>query len=132
MITALDSSVILDILIDDPKHAPATEIALNQARQEGPLIVCETVLAEIVPLLRDDEVDAFLAAWDIAFTPTSKESALLAGSLFRSYLKRGGQRKLVLADFLVGSHARCFAGRLLTRHRTYYRDCFQDLVIWTP
>lgn len=132
MITALDSSVILDVLIDDPKYRPSSEIALGRARQEGSLIVCETVLAEVVPVLGDSDVESFLSDWEIDFTPASLESALLAGAMFRQHLGRGGLGKRVLVDFLVGAHAKCFAGRLLTRHHSYYRDYFKDLVLWNP
>lgn len=132
MITALDSSIIIDVLIDDPKHASASEAALGRARQDGSLVLCETVLAEVVPVLGDEEAEAFLSDWEISFVPSSRASALMAGGLFRQYLKRGGKRNRVLADFMVGAHAKCFANRLLTRDRGYYRDYFKDLEIWNP
>ena len=45
MITAIDSSVILDALTEDPRFADISEEHLRKAALEGKLIVCECVLA---------------------------------------------------------------------------------------
>jgi hypothetical protein len=39
MVTAVDSSVLLDVLLDDSQHAPASMKALRQAAVEGSLIL---------------------------------------------------------------------------------------------
>ena len=132
MITALDSSVLIDVLVDDAVHAEASEEALRRARQEGALILCETVLAEITPVLPEGDVEKLLSDWEISFVPSTLASALLAGELFRQFLRRGGKKGRVLADFLVGAHAQQCAQRLLTRDRGYYRDYFKTLKIWNP
>ena len=49
MITAVDSSVILDVVTDDPAFAEASERALRKAAIEGQLVACECVHAEIYP-----------------------------------------------------------------------------------
>ncbi len=51
MITALDSSVIIDVLIDDKKWKDPSLRALKQARAQGQLIVSSFVLAEITPVV---------------------------------------------------------------------------------
>ena len=51
MVTAIDTSVLLDVLLDDPRHAPASIAAWRRASVEGSLILCEIVLAEIAPTL---------------------------------------------------------------------------------
>jgi predicted nucleic acid-binding protein len=48
MITAVDTSALLEILVNEPE-GPAWLDLLIAARHEGPLIVCETVVAEIAP-----------------------------------------------------------------------------------
>jgi predicted nucleic acid-binding protein len=54
--------------------------------------------------------------------------------MFRSYLARrpatSGRR--VIADFLIGAHARCLADRILARDRGYYRDYFKGLRLLVP
>lgn len=132
MITAVDSSIILDVLVDHPEFADASSQALRQGRSQGSLILCETVLAEIAPAMAQEQLESFLKDWAFTFIPSSRESALLAGSLFREHLRRGGKRERVLPDFLIGAHAQFFAQRLLTRDRGYYRDYFKKLKIWNP
>ena len=133
MISALDSSVILDVLTGDADFADASEALLRQAGQAGKLIVGECVLAEIRPALaRDTEVEEFLADWQIEFVPSSRESALLAGRNFAAYLGRGGKGGRVVADFLIGAHAQIHADRLVARDRGYLRDYFTKLKVVSP
>jgi hypothetical protein len=65
MRTALDSSVILDVITDDSESAEASERALTRALRSGALVVGECVLAEITPALGEAEVAA-------AINPTSR------------------------------------------------------------
>lgn len=132
MKTALDSSVILDVLVDDQEWGRASELALKKALSSGPLVIGECVLAEITPALQKSELRAFLSDWKIVFVPSSLASSLLAGEMYRSYLRRNVAAKRVLPDFLIGAHAVYHAGRLLARDRGYYRDYFTDLKIIDP
>ena len=133
MISALDSSVILDVLTANPAYADASESVLRQAATDGKLIICECVLAEICPALKDTHaVLEFLADWQIEFVPSSAESALLAGHHFARYLARGGRSGRIVADFLIGAHAQTHADRLLARDRGYLRDYFDKLTVITP
>ena len=131
MKTAIDSSVLIDLVIDDPKYADSSERLLRQARSEGGLVVCEVVLAEISPVLSATDVPAFLESLGIQFEPSNFESSLLAGEMFRKYLKRKrseGRRRTV-PDFLIGAHALTFCDRLLARDRGFFRDYFKGLEV---
>ncbi len=132
MTTALDSSVILDVLTGDPRWADASEISLRKVFSEGSVIIGESVLAEITPALPPGEIDRFLSEWKLKFVPSSQASARLAGEMYRVYLQRKGGAKRVLPDFLIASHALCHADRLLARDRGYYRDYFADLSLIQP
>lgn len=132
MKTALDSSVILDVLTDDPQWGQPSEEALKRALGSGPLVIGECVLAEITPALTKDDLSSFLADWNILFVPSSRESAILAGEMYRSYLRRSRESKRVLPDFLIGAHAASHASRLLARDRGYYRDYFNTLTLIEP
>ena len=133
MISALDSSIILDVVTDDPSFADASEALLCRAASEGLLVACECVLAEIRPAFRDaDEFDTFLRDWQIEFVPASLESAKRAGEQFQTYLERGGRQGRIVADFLIGAHASLLADRLLARDRGYLRDYFQELALLSP
>jgi len=133
MISALDSSVILDVLTDDPQFALASERTLRQAMAEGRLVLCEAVLAEILPAFASSgQVGEFLADWQVDFVPSSLPSAILAGEHFARYLARGGKGGRIVADFLIGAHAQIHADRLLARDRGYLRDYFGELVLVDP
>jgi predicted nucleic acid-binding protein len=133
MRTAIDSSVILDVVAGDPRHADASEIALRRVASEGALVVGECVLAEIRPAFSNDEIEEFLDDWNIVFEPSSRESSLLAGAMFQVYLKRRrAASRRVVADFLIGAHALLTCDRLLARDRGYYRDYFAGLRIIKP
>jgi predicted nucleic acid-binding protein len=127
MITAVDSSVLLDVLCDDPAYADQSGKALRRAMSEGRLIICECVLAEICPALSAPDLRDFLRDWHLDFVPSSEESAILAGEHFERYLHRGGRGGRVLPDFLIGAHAKVHSDRFLARDRGYLRDYFKGL-----
>ena len=45
MVTAVDTSVLLDVLFDDTQHAGCSIAALRQAANEGSLVICDVALA---------------------------------------------------------------------------------------
>ena len=132
MLTAVDSSVLLDVIVDAPGRAVAAEKSLRLATSEGGLVICECVVAEVRPALSEKAFREFAGDWRLGFVPLSWESALLAGGLFETYLKRGGRSGRVVADFLIGAHALLQADRLLARDRGYFRDYFKGLKLLSP
>jgi predicted nucleic acid-binding protein len=132
MVTAVDSSVLLDVVTDDPHWADASEAALRRADRDGSLVISECVLAEISPAIGADRVAEFLRDWNLRFQPATEESARLAGRNFATYLARGGKGGRIVPDFLIAAHAQIHADRLLVRDRGYLRDYFKQLKIWQP
>jgi predicted nucleic acid-binding protein len=133
MLTAVDSSVLLDVLTNSAEHADASEHALRTAAGEGGLIICECVLAEIRPAFASGgQMDEFLGDWELRFVPSSRDSALLAGEIFAAYLQRTRKQAGIIADFLIGAHAKVHADRLLARDRGYLRDYFSSLKLFIP
>ena len=55
MISALDSSVILDVLTADADFSDASEALLRRAMAEGKLVVGECALAEIAPAFHGEK-----------------------------------------------------------------------------
>ncbi len=93
-------------------------------------MIGECVLAEIVPAFKDDRaLEEFLADWQIDFIPSSRESVVLAGRNFGRFLRPGGQKGRIVADFLIGAHAMVHADRLLARDRGYLREYFTKLTV---
>ena len=131
MITAIYSSVILDVATNDSQHGSRSAKALKLARKQGRIIVSAFVIAEIAPIC-GQQTDGFLESLNIQFVPTTKKGSLHAGKMFTNYLARGGKRGRIVADFLIGTHAAEHADRLLTRNAGFLRDYFTKAVIWYP
>lgn len=133
MISAVDSSVILDVLTDDPAYAGPSEQVLRRGAARGQLVICECVLAEIFPALGSQaRCDELLTDWQLDFVASSRQSAELAGAHFATHLGRGGRQGRVVADFLIAAHAQLHAERLIARDRGFLRDYFTDLTVLDP
>lgn len=133
MITAVDSSVLLDVILDDPDFKTASLEALKECRAAGALIACPVVWAEVrAALLKPGQIGALLSAAGISFDPFDEVCAELAGDLWREYRHRGGRREHLIPDFLVGAHAQTRGARLLARDRGFFRRYFRRLQILDP
>ena len=106
MITALDSSVLLDVVLEDPTHRDRSLAALRAAHSAGVLVVCPVVWSEVRAALREPKrINEHLGAAGIRFDPFDEECADLAGDLWRAYRTAGGRREHLVPDFLIGAHA---------------------------
>lgn len=104
--------------------------ALEKARAEGQMVVSTFVLAEISPVVGIEAMPAFLKSWNLEHMGGSVAAALDAGKVFSKYLDQGGKRDRIIADFIIGAHARHHADRLLTRDAGFLRDYFKKDKIW--
>lgn len=133
MRSAVDSSIILDILLDDPQFAEASLQLLETYLARGAVVVSPIAWSEsaacLAPPSRFTEVARSMG---LIFDPLDQEACLLAAGMWREYRRRGGPRGRILADFLVGAHAQLRADRLLTRDRGFYRSCFEGLEVVEP
>ena len=133
MITAVDSNILLDILGANPTFGPASAKGLRTATQQGRLVVCEVVWAEVAAWFTTAEAaGAALRRFELEFSALTMEAALEAVIAWRAYRERGGARTRVTADFLIGAHALCQADRLLSRDRGFYRSYFRRLSVFDP
>ena len=64
MITVVDTSVLLDVFLIDDQHGPRSRQWLRTAYDEGAVIACDLVYAELVPVFGDRAaLDALPAGW---------------------------------------------------------------------
>lgn len=131
MITAVDSSIILDVLLRDPVHHDDSVNAIQRAHREGRLVVSEFVIAEIHPVV-GGSIESFLSDWELEFIPCSREAAIRAGALFSSWLRSGRKRGRIVADFLIAAHSHHHADRLLSRDTGFSRKHFQGIRVVQP
>jgi hypothetical protein len=133
VITAVDTSVLLDIFLAEPSFGVRSRETLRRCTREGRLLACEVVWAEIAAAFADERParDA-LEGLGVEFSSIDAATALAAGRAFKDYRRRGGTRQRVVPDFLVGAHAQAQSDRLLTRDRGFYRSYFQALTVLDP
>ncbi|MES2209784.1 MAG: type II toxin-antitoxin system VapC family toxin [Chloroflexota bacterium] len=133
MITAVDSNVLIDVLGGDPQFGPASRSALRSCLNEGIVIACDVVWAEIIAAFPDPAATkSALARLPIEFSGVNQAAATAAGLAWRGYRRAGGPRERLVADFVVGAHALEQADRLLTRDRGFQRAAFARLAILDP
>ena len=128
MITAVDTNVLLDILIPSDQHGPQSKAWLIAAYDAGAIVVSDIVYAELVPSFRDRAaLDGALQ--EIGATPSPIDSSIAyeAGLRWKRYRSAGGSRERIITDFLIGAHALSAADVFLTRDRGFFSTYFPEL-----
>ena len=133
MITAVDTSVLIDVFGADPRFGQPSANKLRLCLNEGAVVACGVVWGETRAAFSSDE--GFLRALrtlGVGFSAQTEQAAMLAGVAWKKYRAGGGKRDRVIADFLIGAHAASQCDRLLTRDRGYYKKYFAGLVAIDP
>ncbi|NOY57393.1 MAG: PIN domain-containing protein [Calditrichaeota bacterium] len=153
MITAVDTNILLDILIPNQKFLKSSFQKLEIAAKNGTMVICEIVYAELASQFRDhNDLMNFLKDTQIDVKWSTKETFFKASQLWTEYKKHNKKYfcpgcgnlietkcsicgsnlnvpRRMLNDFIIGIHAQTFADRFLTRDRGFYRNYFSGIEI---
>ena len=129
----VDSNVLLDVIAGDPSWAPWSSTALAAIADESVLVINPLIYAEVsIRYHTIEEVDSVLPPNLFRREDVPYEAAFLAGKAFIRYRERGGKRRSLLPDFLIGAHAAVAGYRMLTRDSRRYRTYFPKLDLIAP
>jgi len=131
--SALDTSLLIDVR----EGLPRARAALSEAVAAGALLVCGAVFAELLAGGRPpDVVSRFLDDLGVEVdAATGLELWTLAGERHARYAARRraagvpDDRRLLLADFIVGAHGVLRADCLVTRDGGAYAAYFPELTL---
>ena len=153
MITAVDTNIILDILIPAEPFAGSSKKLLDRHLSKGSLIIGEVVFAELsAHFPAEKELGMFLSETGIRLVYSKERSLYEAGARWAEYSKKSKKGRFlcakcgnifevvcprctialpkrlhVLADFLIGAHALANADCLLSRDLGVYKAYFSEL-----
>lgn len=131
--TLVDSSVLLDVMTEDQDWVDWSSAMLQQAADDGPLVINPIVYAEVsVRFTSLEDLNDALPHHYYRRVPLPWEAGFLAGHAFLKYRRGGGARRSPLPDFYIGAHAAVAGYSLLTRDGRRYRDYFPTLRVVAP
>jgi hypothetical protein len=129
----VDTNVLLDIFLNDPKWSNWSIRALEAAHARDKLVINEVIYAEVsIAFARIEDLEQALSETTLTVEPIPREGLFLAGKAFLQYRKRQGVKTNVLPDFFVGAHAAVAELPILTRDVGRYRTYFPTAILITP
>ena len=129
----VDSNVILDIFLDDPKWADWSQSTLANYSVYSTLFINAVVYSEIsVGFEKIEDLESALHKGGFQMLEIPKEALFLAGKAYLKYRKGRGLRRSPLPDFYIGAQAAVLGLALITRDLTRYRAYFPTVRIICP
>lgn len=129
----VDSNVILDIFLDDPKWADWSVTALANASNDSTLYINQIVYTEVsIGFKKIEELESALHAGGFQMLEIPNEALFLAGKAYLSYKRNRGTKKSPLPDFYIGAQAAVLSMDLITRDKDRYRTYFPTVKLICP
>ena len=154
MITAVDTNILLDVLIHDEVHFKKSKELLDEQLGKGQLVICEIVYAELASqFIAEKDLRLFLDDTGIKLIHSGEKALYTSGERWKQYVKNRDQRlqcthcgnkmtiacsrcgqnvysrQHIISDFVIAAHAIFHAEILLSRDRGFYRTYFRDLKV---
>ena len=129
----VDSNIVLDIFLNDPKWADWSESKLDEYDQLGILYINSIVYSEIsIGFNRIEDLESAIAKAGFQMLEIPKEALFLAGKAYLKYKKRKGTKRTPLPDFFIGAQAAVQNLDLITRDVFRYQSYFPTVKLITP
>jgi len=129
----VDSNIVLDVFLNDPKWADWSESKLDEYDQLGILYINSIVYSEIsVGFKRIEDLESAIAKAGLQVLEIPKEALFLAGKAYVKYKKRKGTKRTPLPDFFIGAQAAVLNLDLITRDVSRYQSYFPIVKLITP
>ncbi len=129
----IDTTVLVDVLANDPDWADWSVAQLRAQAQIHRLVINPVVYAELSLAFSTVEgLDEALANLRIPVIEVPKPALFLAGKAFVKYRRQGGTKTSVLADFFIGAHAAVAGLPVLTRDVRRYESYFPTVQLIAP
>ena len=129
----VDSNIVLDVFLNDPKWADWSESKLDDYDQLGSLYINSIVYSEIsVGFDRIEDLESAIARAGFQMLEIPKEALFLAGKAYLKYKKRKGTKRTPLPDFFIGAQAAVQNLDLITRDVSRYQSYFPTVKLISP
>ncbi|MBT3256013.1 MAG: type II toxin-antitoxin system VapC family toxin [Deltaproteobacteria bacterium] len=129
----VDSNVVLDVFLNDPKWADWSESKLDEYDQLGILYINSIVYSEIsIGFDRIEDLESAIVRAGFQMLEIPKEALFLAGKAYLKYKKRKGTKRTPLPDFFIGAQAAVQNLDLITRDVSRYQSYFPTVKLISP
>lgn len=129
----VDTCVLVDVSTGDARWKDWSSEQLARWAGRGPLLTNPLVFAEwCADFASVGAAEAAVEAFGLRWRELPRAALFLASRAHLHYRRRGGTRRMVPADFLIGAHAAVEGLPLLTRDRRRFETYFSGLEIVAP
>ncbi len=129
----VDSNIVLDVFLNDPKWADWSESKLDEYDQLGILYINSIIYSEIsIGFKQIENLESAIAKAGLQMLQIPKEALFLAGKAYLKYKKRKGTKRTPLPDFFIGAQAAVQNLDLVTRDVSRYQSYFPTVKLITP
>ncbi|MDH4167662.1 MAG: type II toxin-antitoxin system VapC family toxin [Gammaproteobacteria bacterium] len=131
----VDTSVLLDVVEDDPTWADWSQRQLDAASLRGPICINPVIYAELsMAFARIEELEAVVTDGGLEVEEIPREALFLAGKVYLGYRQRSRSavKRNVLPDFFIGAHAAVRGLPILTRDVARFGTYFPTVELITP